>query len=107
MNTENEIQNILEKYWLVARALSKDPSKISYEVASFLKSKGWRIIPVNPFADEILGEKSYKSLIDLPENIQNTIEIVDIFRRSEDVQPIVDQAIHLKKNNGKPYVIWM
>ncbi len=105
---EEEIRDILEKYRTVAIVgLSSDPNKDSHEVAEFLKSGGWRIIPVNPFATEILSEKAYKSLLDLPEELQKTIEVVDIFRPSSDVPPIVDQAIELKKKNGKPYVVWM
>jgi len=105
---EDEIRDILEKYRTVAIVgLSSDSTKASHEVAEFLKTRGWRIIPVNPFATQILGEKSYKSLLDLPEDLQKTVEIVDIFRPSQDVPTIVDQAIELKNKNGKPYIIWM
>ena len=105
---EDDIKSILEKYKTVAIVgLSSDPTKDSHTVAQFLKSKGWQIIPVNPFATEILGEKAYKSLLDLPEDLQKTIEVVDIFRPSQDVPPIMDQAIELKNKNGKPHVVWM
>jgi len=87
--------------------LSKDPSKDSYEVASFLKSKGFRIIPVNPTAQEIMGEKCYPSLSSLPDELKRAVEIVDIFRPSEAVPPIVDEAVELRKRYGKPDVIWM
>jgi thioredoxin 1 len=87
--------------------LSGDPSKYSHVVARYLQSKGWHIVPVNPTVKEVLGEKSYPSLLDVPSDLQAEIEVVDIFRRSEDVPPIVDQAIQLRKKNGKPYVIWM
>lgn len=108
MDTEDEVNNILKKYRTVTVVgLSRDPSKDSYIVAQFLKPRGWRIIPINPFADEILGEKCYKSLLDLPADVQKTIEVVDIFRPPQDVPPIVDQAIQLKEKNGKPYVVWM
>jgi thioredoxin len=108
MDVEEEIKNALEKYRTVAVVgLSDNSSKASYIVAKFLKSKGWRIIPVNPFVDEVLGEKSYKSLLDLPEDFQKTVEVVDIFRPSKDVPPIVDQAIQLKNKNGKPHMVWM
>jgi len=83
--------------------LSRNPAKASYRVANYLQSVGYRIIPVNPFVDEILGEKSYKSLLDVPE----AIEIVDIFRPSEDVPSIVEEAIKLKNRLGTPKVIWM
>lgn len=108
MNAEDEIKNILKNYTTVAVVgLSRDPSKDSYMVAQFLKSRGWQIIPVNPFADEVLGEKCSKSLLDLPADVQKALEVVDIFRPSQDVPPIVDQAIQLKEKNGKPYVVWM
>jgi len=87
--------------------LSREPDKDSYRVSAYLKEHGFRIIPVNPFAHEVLGEKSYKSLLDIPAEIQKNIEIVDIFRPAKDVPPIVEQAIKLKEKHGKPYVVWM
>ena len=99
-----EIKSILENYRTIAVVgLSKDPAKDSHKVAKYLKTKGYRIIPINPSADVILGEKCYKSLREVPE----TIEIVDIFRPAKDVPPIVDQAIELKRRLGNPRVIWM
>ncbi len=106
--TQSEVKEILAKYRVIAVVgLSRDSEKASYKVAKYLKDNGFRIIPVNPFVDEVLGEKSYKSLLDIPSETQKTIEVVDIFRRSEDVLPIVEQAIKLRKIHGKPYVIWM
>ena len=87
--------------------LSREPEKESYEVASYLKKHGYCIIPVNPFADEVLGEKSYVSLLDIPAEIQKEIDIVDIFRRAEDVPPVVEQAVKLREQHGKPCVVWM
>lgn len=98
----------MKKYKVIAVVgLSKEPGKDSHRVAAYLKQHGYRIIPVNPFADEVSGEKSYKSLLDIPQEIQKTIDIVDIFRRSEDVPPIVQQAIELKLRVGRPFVVWM
>ena len=102
--SREEIKSVLESYRTVAVVgLSRNPDKASYQVAKYLKSVGYRIIPVNPFADEILGETSYKSLLDVPE----TIDIVDIFRPSEDVPAIVEGAITIKNRVGSPKVIWM
>ena len=78
---------------MVVVGLSKEPEKDSYRVSAYLQQHGYRIIPVNPFVDEVLGEKSYKSLLDIPVETQKTIDIVDIFRKPEDVPPIVEQAI--------------
>jgi predicted CoA-binding protein len=108
LSSDEEIRKILSEYRTVAIVgLSADSSKYSHVVASFLQSEGWRIIPVNPNVEQVLGEKSFKSLVDLPEPVQKIIEVVDVFRRSEDVPPIVGQAIQLHAKNGKPYVVWM
>ena len=105
---QNQIKEILKKYQVIAVVgLSKEPEKDSHRVSAYLKQHGYRIIPVNPFADEVLGEKSYPSLLEIPPEIQKTIEIVDIFRPAKDVPPIVEQAIKLKQIYGKPFVVWM
>jgi len=90
---------ILTKYRNVAVVgLSSDPLKPSRKVAVYLAEHGYNVIPVNPKATEILGKKSYPSLSVVPEKV----EIVDIFRRPEDVMPIVEEAI---KVGAK--VVWM
>ena len=106
--SQAEIKEILATSKTIAVVgLSRGPEKESHRVASYLKRHGYRIIPVNPFADEVLGEKSYKSLLDIPSEIQKTVDIVDIFRRAEDVPPVVEQAVKLKQKSGKPSVVWM
>ncbi len=105
---EENVEEILTGYKVVAVVgASRDPSKDGNRVAKYLQSKGFHIVPVNPTAEEILNEKSYKSLLDIPAEIQKTIEIVDIFRPSADVPNIVEQAVEMKKQNGTPKVIWM
>ena len=102
------MREILTRYKTVAVVgLSRDPSKDSYQVAEYLKKHGFHIVPINPFADEVLGEKSYKSLLDMPIEVQKTLEIVDIFRPSAEVLPIIEQVVQLKKLIGVPYVVWM
>jgi predicted CoA-binding protein len=78
--------------------LSDNPQRDSHRVAKYLQSQGYRIIPVNPMIQETLGEKSYPDLKSVPE----PIDMVDIFRRSELVAPVVDEAIAV----GARY-IWM
>jgi len=105
---KEEIKEILTKCKTVAVVgLSRDPEKDSYRVSTYLKKHGFRIVPVNPFADEVLGEKSYKSLVDIPAEIQKTIDVIDVFRPAEDVPHIVEQAVKLKARHGKPIVVWM
>jgi predicted CoA-binding protein len=72
--------------------LSDDPLRPSYDVSAYMQSQGYRIIPVNPHIESCLGEKAYPSLLEAPEKI----DLVNIFRRPEFVQEVVDQAIQLK-----------
>jgi len=77
--------------------LSCNPLRPSHGVSAYMQSHGYRIIPVNPQIEECLGEKAYASLLDIPEkDVPEKIGIVDIFRRPEFVEEIVDQAIQLK-----------
>jgi uncharacterized protein len=106
--SRDEIREILNKYKVIAVVgLSRNEDKPSYEVSAYMKNQGYRVIPVNPFVDEVLGEKSYKSLLDIPIEVQKTIEIVNIFRPSADVPPIIDQAVKIKVATGNPQVVWM
>ncbi len=106
--SQDQTKEIIKKYKVIAVVgLSKEPEKDSYKVSAYLKQHGYHIIPVNPFADEVLGEKSYQNLLDIPPVIQKNIEIIDIFRPPKDVPPIVEQAIKLKQMFGHPIVIWM
>jgi predicted CoA-binding protein len=72
--------------------LSDSPMRPSHGVSAYMQSHGYRIIPVNPQISEALGEESYRSLLEVPEKI----DLVDVFRRPEYVDEIVDQAIQLK-----------
>lgn len=91
---------ILSKYRTIAVVgCSKDPSKDAHTVPAYMQSQGYRIIPVNPTAAEILGEKAYPNLSAVPD----AYDIVDIFRPSDQVEPIVDEAIRA----GKAKVVWM
>lgn len=69
--------------------LSSNPRRPSHEIAAYLQSAGFKIIPVNPNESEVLGQKSYARLEDIPE----PVDIVDIFRRPEEVPPVADSAI--------------
>jgi predicted CoA-binding protein len=72
--------------------LSANPQRASHGVSAYMQTHGYRIIPVNPHVEESLGEKAYASLFEVPEKI----DIVNIFRRPEFVEAVVDQAIQLK-----------
>jgi len=78
--------------------LSGKKFRPSYSVSEYMQKHGYRIIPVNPNESEVLGEKSYARLEDIPDHV----DIVDIFRRSEAVAPIVDSAIRIGAS-----AVWM
>jgi predicted CoA-binding protein len=98
-DSADSIADILKKYKSIAVVgLSSNPARPSHGVASYMKSAGYRIIPVNPNEREVLGEKSYARVEDVP----GKIEIVDIFRRPEDIPPVVEGAIRAGAK-----VVWM
>lgn len=96
--TENEIADILKKYKTIAViGMSKNPEKDAYRIPDYLMKNGYTVIPVNPSADEILGQKSYKRLSEVP----GPVDIVDIFRPSDDIPNYVSDIIE-----KKPKVVW-
>jgi predicted CoA-binding protein len=98
---DEELKEILTHYKTVAVVgISLKEDRPSYRVASYLKSKGYRIIPVRPDGDTILGEKVYPNLLEIPEEIE--VDVVDVFRKSEEVPPVVDEAIRREAK-----VLWM
>lgn len=99
MSENEQITELLKKSKNIAVVgLSSSPMRPSYGVSAYLQSHGYKIIPVNPEIKGALGEKAYRTLSEVPEKI----DIVDIFRRSEFVPALVDEAIRLK-----PAAIWM
>jgi uncharacterized protein len=93
------ILELLKKYKTIAVVgLSSNPMRPSFGVTEYMQGEGYRIIPVNPNEKEVLGEKSYARLEDVPEKI----DIVNIFRRAEDVPPVVESAIRVGAK-----VVWM
>ncbi|MDX1378780.1 MAG: CoA-binding protein [Anaerolineales bacterium] len=99
MNNDQEMREILLSANTVASVgLSSSDEKESYWIVAFLMDQGYRFYPVNPTADEILGMKAYASLSDIPDKI----DVVQVFRRPEDVPPIVEEAIKIGAK-----VVWM
>lgn len=93
MSEFTSIDDLLKQAKTIAVVgLSSNPMRASHGVSAYMQAQGYRIIPVNPQEDFVLGEKSYKSLLDVPERI----DIVDVFRRPEFVPEIVDEAIQIK-----------
>jgi len=103
MNTDShlpsDIRKILELKNIAVVGMSNTEGKPANFVPQYLIENGYNVIPVNPTTTEVLGRKTYPKVSDVPEQV----DIVDIFRRSEDIRPVVDDAI--KKKGIK--VIWM
>lgn len=97
--SDEEVLDILKSSKIIAIVgLSSNPDKPSNQVAKFLKEHGYTIVPVNPAANELLGEKCYPTLSAIPFDI----DVADVFRRPEDIPPVADDAI----NKGVK-VFWM
>ena len=96
--TDDEIRDILTLKRVAVIGMSKNEHKAAHYVPKFLSENGFSIIPVNPTTDEILGKKCYSTISD----IDDDVDIIDVFRPSELVLPVVEEAI--KKN---PTVIWL
>jgi uncharacterized protein len=93
MDDINSLRRILrENHVIAVVGLSADWFRPSYFAAKYMQEHGYRVIPVNPKYAEILGEKCYRSLRDIPEKV----DIVDVFRKTQDVPPIADDAIAIR-----------
>ncbi|HEU5399754.1 MAG TPA: CoA-binding protein [Terriglobales bacterium] len=93
--SDEQIKRVLQDAKTIAVVgLANSPFRPSHGVAAYMQQQGYRIIPVNPTIEESLGEKSYKSLRDVPKDIK--IDIVDVFRRPDAVPEVADQVIELK-----------
>lgn len=96
---DDELRDILELDTVAVVGCSSTPGKDAHEIPKYLREHGYDVIPVNPFADEIFGRKAYDSLADVAEDI----DIVDVFRPSEEVADIVDNTIERDDVD----VVWM
>jgi|TARA_B100001750_G_scaffold45769_1_gene33986 predicted CoA-binding protein len=103
-----DIRQILENTTNIAViGLSKNELKDSYQVSMYMRNSGYNIIPINPTADSIMGVKSYENLMNIPEEIMMNIELVNVFRKSEFVEGIIEEAIEINKKYGKIHTVWM
>lgn len=99
--------DVLRKYRVVAVVgASKNPEKEANSVPSYLMEHGYAVIPVNPTADVVLGAKAYPSLADLPEEVAKSVDVVEVFRPSEEFPGIARQVAAMKEATGRPFVFW-
>src|SRR5690242_6937587 len=93
----------LEKYRTIAVVgASRNEQKAAFTVPRYLKENGYRIIPVNPTATEIMGERAYPSLLELPVEKARSVEMVEVFRPSGELLDVALQAVEMKKRYGRP-----
>jgi predicted CoA-binding protein len=107
LTSDQIISRALRSKTIAVVGLSRNPEKASNDVASYLKLHGYRIVPINPTAGEVLGEECYASLHDVPDELKREIEVLDVFRRPEDVPPVVEEAIQLRKAFPHLTTVWM
>jgi predicted CoA-binding protein len=89
---ERELRSLLGEVSVVAVVgISSKPWRASHEVASYLQQHGYRIVPVNPNEDEVLGEQAYASLVDIPKDVH--VDVVDVFRRAERTPEVARDAV--------------
>ena len=97
MHQSDPIYELLSRIkTIVVVGLSESPMRPSHGVSAYMQAAGYKIVPVNPHIAEALGEKAYPSLLEIPAELAQTIDLVNVFRRPEYVDEIVDQAIQLK-----------
>jgi predicted CoA-binding protein len=101
-HADSDIRRIYDLKNIAVVGMSKNEEKPAHIVPKYLIEHGYNVIPVNPTTSEVLGRKSYSTISEVPENI----DIVDIFRKSEDVPFVVDDVIKNKEKKGIK-VIWM
>lgn len=99
LHSDSELRRIYDLKNIAVVGMSKNEGKPAHFVPKYLIERGYNVIPVNPTITEVFGRKSYPSIADIPDDV----DVVDIFRRSEDVPPVVNDA--MKKKGIK--VIWM
>jgi uncharacterized protein len=98
---------VLEKCKTIAVVgASKNLEKESHTVPRYLKQQGYLIVPINPTATEIMGEKAYPSLLAIPEEIGRTVDVIEVFRPSSELPQVALQAAEAKKRYGRPFFFW-
>ena len=99
--------DVLRRYRVIAVVgASRDERKDAHTVPRYLKEHGYQIVPVNPAAAEILGAKSYPSLIEVPPDVAAKVEVVEVFRPSEELPGVARQVVEMRRRSGRPYVFW-
>jgi len=102
---DDGLRRILNGKTVAVVGCSTTAGKAAHDIPAYLQRHGYEVVPINPFADEILGETAYDSIADVPESIE--IDTVDVFRPSEETGDIVDAAIERHEDVGDVSAVWL
>jgi len=98
---------VMRRYKVIAVVgASKNPEKEAFTVPEYLRQHGYTIIPVNPTTDMVNGLKSYPSLADIPPELAKKVDVVEVFRPSEEFPEVARQVARMKEKTGRPLVFW-
>ncbi|SDM73585.1 hypothetical protein SAMN04487949_2442 [Halogranum gelatinilyticum] len=100
---DDGLRELLDLQTIAVVGCSTTPGKAAHEIPAYLQRHGYDVIPVNPFADEILGEHAYDSLADIEEDV----DLVNVFRPSEEVPDIVDDVLARHEDRGDVQAVWL
>jgi hypothetical protein len=99
--------DVLRKHRVIAVVgASKSQEKEAYTVPLYLKNHGYRVIPVNPTAERIHGEKAYANLGEIPTDLARTVDVVEVFRPSDELPSVASQVAEMRFKTGRPFVFW-
>jgi len=98
-----DVRDVFKLRTIAVVGASRDPSKWAHVVPLYLKRAGYRIVPINPSACEILGEKAYRSILEVPE----PIDVVQVFRPSEEVPKIAEEVLRRRREKGDVKAVWL
>ena len=105
VSDDDGLERILAHDTIAVVGCSTTPGKAAHDIPAYMQRHGYRIVPVNPFADEVLDEPAYDSLADVPDSIH--VDTVDVFRPSEEAGGIVDSAIERAERLGDVSAVWL
>jgi len=104
-STDDLLREMLGGDTIAVVGCSTTRSKAAHRIPAYLRRQGYRIVPVNPFADEVLGETAYDSLTDVPPDVE--IDVVDVFRPSAEIPAVVDDVLSRRDAAGDVGGLWL
>lgn len=103
VDTDSKLRDLLDVETIAVVGCSTTPGKAAHDIPQYMRDQGYEIVPVNPYADEIFGREAYDSLSEVPEDI----EMVNVFRPSEEVPEIVDDVLERHEEHGDVESVWL